>query len=423
MKIILSISISVLSLAAALIGAAPANAASIYDDAVRTTPTLSLINNAGSHNYSVIDNPSSSYYFDTLLSTCVGWSSSYTSGTFSLSQVISDFPDETYYGDYMVFATWSTSPTHPLSTTKFYDGGTHRAILAPDSLTGLATIRITSSGTPVVECSSYPISTGSRISSSNSFDGSGYPSSVYIYQSTYTVTYPTGYEGTPLPLVPESSAEDVDFSPDWYITQIFNNEGTFHDKNFNTFDANPFLCQEETAPVLHYEIWDITDGDLLIHSTYQSSTAPINYDFGQSDTPRNFKILGWYDCGEGSPYNFTETSELTFTINPNGMQNIDLMAGCIIETFPWVDPYQCIQNNIYITNLLIFGEIQLPTYEFDPSCHSLNTMDDWLGLPPTHVVCPQIPEEVRSITTPFVAFLLGLITLGFINKVRRDFDG
>jgi len=96
---------------------------------------------------------------------------------------------------------------------------------------------------------------------------------------------------------------------------------------------------------------------------------------------------------------------------------------CFQAEFPFIDIEQCSETFQVLISQLNFGGIVFPELKHDPQCRSLNTMDDWLGLPDGYNVCPQIPAYVRQVTTPFVAFLLGLLTMGFIKRVRQDFDG
>jgi len=243
-----------------------------------------------------------------------------------------------------------------------------------------------------------------------------------------TVTYPEDYTGEGLPDFPpihegSGNPDPISTAPNWYISNIFDNKAKFHDQNFNTFDGNPFLCEGDLAPVLYWEIFRVMpdDQEILITSGYQSATAEINYDFGSAETDRDYIIVGWYDCGDNTP--FPNQGRAEFTITRAGLQKIDLFEACIKPEFPWVDPDACLNNVYVVINMLYFGQVALPNFTFDPSCRNLVMMDEWLGLPNNYQVCPQIPAFVRNVTTPFVAFMLGLVTLGFIKKIRTDFDG
>jgi len=239
----------------------------------------------------------------------------------------------------------------------------------------------------------------------------------------YDYNYPPDYAGTPVVTDPPDPVQTIENSPAWYISNIISNVGTFHDKNFNTFDDNPFLCEGGLAPILYYEIFRILpdDSEVLLTSGFQSATAQITYDFKEGDSDRDYLLLGWYDCGDGTI--FPNQGRLVFTINRAGLQKIDLFENCLLPIFPWVNADGCLANLYTVINLFYFGKVTLPTFSFDTTCRNLYLMDDWLGLPSGYQVCPQIPSTVRSITTPFVAFMLGLVTLGFIKRIRTEFDG
>lgn len=252
----------------------------------------------------------------------------------------------------------------------------------------------------------------------------------FFYYFNWQFNYPQNYEGIIVPDSPPPPTQTIDTSPAWYISNITDNKAVFHDQNFNTFDDTPFLCEGGLAPVLHYEIFrQLNDQEILITSGVVSATAQIEYQFDkpiidQNSPPpsdRDYLILGWYDCGDGTI--FPNQGRLTFSINPSGQLVVDLFESCFLPEFPFLNIPACL-NNLYTTiNLLYFGQVQLPNFTFDPACRNLSTLDDWLGLPNGYQVCPQIPNFVRQITTPFIAFLLGLVTLGFIKRIRGDFDG
>jgi len=238
----------------------------------------------------------------------------------------------------------------------------------------------------------------------------------------WDINYPPNYEGQiPPDTTPEENETNLN-SPSWYISNILDNKALFHDQNFNTFDNNPFLCSGDLAPILYYEIFRVlNDQDVLITSGFQSATAQISYDFGQADTERDYVIVGWYSCGDGTI--FPNQGRAEFSITRAGTLSIDLFEACFIPEFPFINVGGCINNMYKTINLLYFGQVHFPSFTFNPACHNLNVLDDWLGLPNGYQVCPQIPAFVRQITTPFIAFLLGLVTMGFIKRIRGDFDG
>jgi len=208
--------------------------------------------------------------------------------------------------------------------------------------------------------------------------------SYYVSMSTY---FPEDYDANPTnPFPPDPPLPPSEFVPNWYISNILDNKGTFHDTNFNTFDANPFLCDEDLAPVLTWSIYRDLDVDVLITTGVQSATAPIEHDFGKAEIDRDYYIIGQYDCGDTDPLQFDEFGVAEFTINRAGSLKVDLFASCVTETFPFIDPNSCFNNLYTVINLLYFGEVQFPSFTYNPACQNLNTIDEWLGLPNNYQV-------------------------------------
>lgn len=249
------------------------------------------------------------------------------------------------------------------------------------------------------------------------------PTEFGLVFSNYDVIYPVDYQGQTIPDSPPNPDISVDYVPNWYITNAVDYKAQFHDTNFNTFDGNPFYCEDDLAPVLYWEIWRVNisgSDDVKLDEGYQSATAPISFNAEKAEIERDFKIIGWYSCGENSSYNFTENAQLVFTMDAHGNQKFDLMTGCVLETFPYIDIPQCYDNLSSILNMLATGELKFPHWSFNANCTTLEVMDDWLNLPDNYEVCPKIPNNVREIVTPFIAFMLGIVTLGFIQRRRGD---
>lgn len=224
--------------------------------------------------------------------------------------------------------------------------------------------------------------------------------------------------------------------PEWYITEAINWKATIQDKNFNTFDGNPFTCDGGFVPVLHYQIWRVLpDENVLITSGIQSASAQIIYQFDTGDSTRTYFVSGYYNCGVDDPNQFdpSDPSTLDFEITGNGVLNMNLLESCLQEAFPFVNVPGCIANISVVVNLLSFGSIVFSNNWMSPtggsgssiapmslteSCYSLVVIDDWLSLPDDYQACPQIPSYVRNVTTPFVTFALGLLTITFLARNR-----
>lgn len=222
--------------------------------------------------------------------------------------------------------------------------------------------------------------------------------------------------------------------PEWYILEAINWKATIQDKNFNTFDGNPFTCEGGFVPVLHYQIWRVApEENILITSGIQSASAQIIYQFDTGDSARTYFVSGYYNCGTNDPNQFdsSDPSTLEFEITGNGVLNMNLLESCLQEAFPFVNVPGCIANISVVVNLLSFGSIVFSNDWFTPigglassgstmsltdSCYSLVVIDDWLNLPDDYQACPQIPSYVRNVVTPFVTFALGLLTITFLAR-------
>jgi len=405
----------------ALIGANGVSAASVYDDTVQSTPTLSVISSDGTQNVSLSEGGDLPWY-QVIYDSCNGtqfWGNRLrpvVEGTESghIAVIQQDLNPELGENLRTVAVAWSDTSYYPTSAYWQFvtDGEGNRMVQMTNFASYYSFITIDNSGTISATCG---ISSNGTFT--NVYEGYG-----YFYRSDFDVVYPDDYGGEPIPEEPVVIApDDSRFTPNWYIHSTSDWLATFTDTNFNTFDANPFLCSDDLAPALHYEIWNETGGEELITSGVQSATAPVIWQFERLTTDNDYRIVGWYECGE-SPI-FEHSSFIDFTITRNGLLNQDLFTDCVTEDFPFINPNNCLDNIYTVINILVFNKVEFPTWTYDPTCTNLNTFDDWLDLPSGYQVCPQFPEPVRDIVTPFVAFMLGIVTIGFINRHNRDVRG
>jgi len=226
--------------------------------------------------------------------------------------------------------------------------------------------------------------------------------------------YPEGYEGKMIrEVAPSPGVSDI---PNLYIQNILNNKVTFYDSNFFTFDNVSFTCDSGGVPVIYYELYKLDSLDeVLVLEGYNSASNLYEYDAGSSDIERNYRIKAWYYCGDDDLY-FTEKASLEFTITPQGTQKYDIWDNCLTDTFPYFNMDSCWSATMSVYELLFTGKILFPNWTFDATCHSMNTLDDWLGLQSGYVLCPQFPANIRNTVTPFIAFLLGIVTIGMIKR-------
>lgn len=237
-----------------------------------------------------------------------------------------------------------------------------------------------------------------------------------FFMTAQQINYAPGYDAFVPPNQPPASTVNgkTQMSPAWYISSIVDNKISVHDKNFNTFDTPPFTCIGGTAPVLHYEIWQKTTPEAKITSGVQSATVEITYDFGKSNDTRDYEIIGWYDCGANN-LEFNGQGRADFTIDNNGNMGVSLFANCVKSEFPFMDFVGCVGSIKAVTGLLSVGRFVFPSFTADITCTPMGTLGAWIHLP-NQTLCPAFPAGVRDVVTPFVAFMLGIVTLGFLRR-------
>lgn len=173
----------------------PINAAavSLYDDAVQTVNTLQLKSSNGSHTANI----STSYaeYLDDCSSSSHG-------DSFNSAADQSVFMVRSGTKEYAVII-WSTAE----ASANFYAAGSEQRLQA-ESSTGYASVELNNSGNTVVTCDfadyTWPIS-----NNSNLLYGETFGSWSKLFFSTYTINYPTGYEGNYAPTTPPSPPESI----------------------------------------------------------------------------------------------------------------------------------------------------------------------------------------------------------------------
>lgn len=441
------LSLAVLAACAfALTGAKSVNAASIYDGAIRTTPQLSIINNDGSHNIDIGD-PESAYYYQDLLSTCTGFTSALSTGSVTISQQLATLSTEETYGDVGVFAYWDNSP-QSYTPSNFVSAGSGEYGLSAPTFDHFAYIRVRANGTVDTLCESgflsFFASTSGQIDSIyNNFEA-------YIFYTTYSVTYPTGYEGTLIPSEPPTTEVPLSY----IVNFTLSNTKTYATAEFSSKETDPVSNLKDPKRIW-WRLYDSTDpleSELLYGDSLCDVDIPIKTPFNTTthcpefevDTTRQYTLVAtvnpinnenidqtgyeitWKQTSylidfSKSSAGSTENCEPGATygdinhlncIAPEDLQFVN----CFIETFPFIELNECLNNMELLVNLLSFKSISYandwsPTVE----CHDLATLGDWLPLDNT-TVCPQIPSFIRLITTPFVTFLLGLLTIKFLTS-------
>lgn len=242
-----------------------------------------------------------------------------------------------------------------------------------------------------------------------------------VFYNSFTTIYPgPDYPSEEPPYVPPGEpVEPSDQVPKLQLLNVVDFKGTFSDANFATYDEVPFLCLDDLAPALHYEIYRETPVETLITSGVISATGQLEFQFTRSDQNLDYRIVGYYDCGdsEGQPI-FDESSYADFTITRGGIIESTIFEDCMNADFPFVHFDECIANLYTTLNLISFNTIGFNnSWNSADTCYNLVVLDDWLHITnPT--VCPQVPSFVRTIITPFVTLLLGLVTITFLARNR-----
>lgn len=242
--------------------------------------------------------------------------------------------------------------------------------------------------------------------------------SALIFLSTFPVTYPVGYEGE---IIPDTYNPPVvyDWVPDFYALQGIDYKVTIQDKNFNTFDEVPFTCNDGLTPVIKYEIRD-SDNEIVVIGQF-SATIQLEQQLPKKNIESTYTIIGNYDCGyflDPTQPDFSGQASKEFTITAGGLLKNEVFTSCFTETAPFVDFENCINNMADTVGMLSFGSIKFNNnWQFDSNCRELAVLGSWLGLEgSSKVICPQFPEYIRNVVTPFVTLLLGFITLKFVTS-------
>lgn len=239
------------------------------------------------------------------------------------------------------------------------------------------------------------------------------------FGSTYNANYPPDYAGTSIPGEYGGNGSDpIDEKPNIKMDSLSKWEASFSDQNFYTFDNVPFLCGDGFPPRITMEIWDRTNGVKMLVDTV-SANSKLDYTFPNKTRDMNYEIVAWYHCTDGTEFVEPGASFYAFTIDRNGnlVAKADV-AICMQETYPFVMIEGCLANMKQVTEALSFGTVRVGAasqWSFTEGCHQLGTIGDWMNLE-NRSVCPAIPSYVRNVVTPFITFAMGLMTVKFITR-------
>lgn len=250
---------------------------------------------------------------------------------------------------------------------------------------------------------------------------------------------PAGYEGiiprdTP-PEPPEPPVTGEEYTPDWVVLSATDWNAEIRDKRFFTFDGIFWTCSIDgtslidddsgITPGIEWELWD--NNNVMVDSGSIGAAAAWTYQFPKHQAEREYTLKGRYFCGSDenvTPVYFGDIGEKTFTITATGvLGEQDFFADCFSEEFPFIHMNACVHNLAAVVNALSFGVIKVNGFDSNDSCRQLQTLGNWINKP-GETICPQFPSYVRDTVTPFVMFILGILTaifvVSYLNKRGID---
>lgn len=421
----------------ALTGATPTKAASVYDNVIDVTQTLEMYNPTLSCSENHITNMElywTKFFDDTPINGSGESTVEFNGTTYLLAPSVG--------GSYLNLQdtrdSFHSAESWAVVQNMSYDGSKIRVEITwttlPSSLTFYNNDRLQALGTnifqSIITLEPYGSGCGIRMETRHWNTTSGFGALVQyspgrqMLLAYWDIIYPSDYEGQIPPdsvFIPNYS----DYTPQFYVSVATKWKASIHDTNFNTFDGNPFLCGDGTAPIMYYEIWDKNqDPENLLTSGVQSATVQIDYQFPQTPQLQEYRIVGWYECPDAS-LTFTESSYFDFKINSTGQLYTVGMETCLQEDFPFFNTESCLVGMNSTLSLLAFNgfnifpqEVQTVAEESNPNnCHSLGILGDWINKP-GQLVCPAIPQEIRNTITPFATIIIAGTIFFYISRGR-----
>jgi hypothetical protein len=429
----------------ALLGAETVKAVSAYDDTVHVREEL-ILKHSGCTDLNVSLGWAVTIWQDSTAWTASGYGSSYAT-----AQTIQDNAEYWAVNNRQISSTeWRVGIVYTTNTNAVVNfagttpntearfaasGGTDTVASVTAYLDGSCNIRFDSAsiGSSV---STFPLSTE---------DGSYGVFLAFVS----AVNYPSGYEGTDIPDTYSPPVDPVDY----WINYTYTAGGSSLIATYNGKITDPTSSLADPASIW----WQLRDPEDPDMSAYEATVVCeanllVNVPFNISQhcddfTPelRSYILVGKInplnpaneDLWGDAEINFRDT---WFTINfannsfgdtencePGALagdfvglncvapETVDFTA-CFTESFPFVDPFECVDSMKLLVSLLSFKTIRFGNeYNQQAECHNLTTIGDWIGAPGLEL-CPQFSGTIRTILTPFVMFILGLITLKFLTK-------
>lgn len=262
-------------------------------------------------------------------------------------------------------------------------------------------------------CAPYAASMGglSNIAVSSS-PSAGYDVRNFLIYTDYP-NYPTGYEGEEIVQEYEPPISKPEFS-------IYYN---FQDKQLavkdtTTYEGEPDECWIQLPNNLQGDnfneyYYDCLNPEIIAHEMpgYQTFTIIVFVRYDDTIFSESFSLnINGDSCN-------SETGCQSETLE-------SLINACMNEEFPFIHPEDCMDFLGHVLGLLSFDTIKVGNqWQPNTGCRTLVVLDDWLNYPGVQA-CPLFPSYIRDIVTPFITFLLGLITMRFVlNKTGGGFSG
>lgn len=440
-KLLLFLSPFVIAAAVLLGTAAPASAASVYDDQIEIATALAVTRDSLSVSYDV-----TTTYMTPIMEQCSQdrtdiIQDSLDSGNWFIKQL-------TYSNQKHVVLYFTTSGgevTYNTGDDRFYyfkspaGNATNTTVvtLTAHSVTGELTASCT--GTGLTQTTTIVFSK----------DGAGLGPTVQIYLSTFPFIPPSGYEGITPPEIGSLAPEEL--IPQYYWEVQSDGSLTVRYLGNLRDDITAYrsymkvnACDMDGSTILSCDTEEIV-------STQQDSAQTAEWS-GNLPPPMagKYKLSGEGTYAvlianqfRGAPFVPLDGKELTgstFYIewdgrmfisgmtDPNNIHTprggmINFFEGCFTESFPFIDFGTCKDNFVAALAYLgfrvdnpfegRFGEVTFG------QCYTLTVLDDWLSLQ-NPVVCKQFPDYIRTTVTPFISFAIGLMAMRFIAQRRRD---
>lgn len=419
MKVFSTFAIIFIAFFGALAGAPQAHAASAYDTTIKTTNVPPTV-------YDGVDVTTS--YLTTMLD-CTKWANNPTEQNFCNSFVTSwnsrtldtgwslgqytqpgythtlTANSKTIYADsYVIF---SFSPTDdPYTFTDIYGGS------ALETTNGTYHIELGAIYDP-----GQPDDKQLTVSGNNSqaYLSTSRDNNLEMIFNNATITYPAGYAGE----VPATSLKPVWKPED--TSKIFTPTYTYSvaDLNFTATDTSPkSAIAKYNISLCMFQIPNNTAGDAYTEYDYDCNIKPTVTATFPSHANYNV-IQRYYSAQDDMWYETTQVINIDGTTYSGNVSNAtSMMQKCMTTVAPYIDMQGCYKSFQYIIDAMSFGGLKWGTnWESSTQCHTLGTLGDWLNLDPANrTVCPEIPDGVRGIITPFVTLLLGLTIMTFIAR-------